>query len=220
MNPEVAPLPQQAFSAIILAGGHCSRLGRNKSLLQSDAQPLIARSVHSLASLCDDLIVVTNHPDRYASLSLPVRLVPDERPGVGSLMGIYSGLRVARHPWAVTVACDMPFLNLDLLRYLLPLARGHDVVIPRVGGWLEPLHAIYGRACLPEMARLLQEGQRQIIAFFSQVRVRYVEEQEVDRFDPEHLSFINVNTADDWEQTLALLQKRTDAAAAVPPRKT
>ena len=120
-------------------------------------------------------------------------------------MGIYSGLRAARYPHALVVACDMPLLSLPLLRYMLPLANGSDVVIPRVAGLLEPLHAIYGKACLPAMGRLLDQGQRQIIAFFGQVRVRYVEEDEIARCDPHHLSFVNVNTPEDWERVQRLL---------------
>jgi molybdopterin-guanine dinucleotide biosynthesis protein A len=165
-----------------------------------DGQPLLARTVQTLAPLSDDLIVVANDVRRIEDLELPARLIPDERPGVGSLMGIYSGLKVARYPRALAVACDMPFLNLPLLRYMLPLAAGHDVVIPRIGQWLEPLHAVYSRACLPAMARLLEQGRRQIIAFFDQVRVRYVEEAEIEPFDPAHISFVNVNTLEDWER--------------------
>jgi molybdopterin-guanine dinucleotide biosynthesis protein A len=157
--------------------------------------------------LSDDLVVVTNDADRYEPLTLPARLVPDEHRGIGSLMGIYSGLKVARHTHALVVACDMPFLSLPLLRYMVPLAPGQDVVIPRIGGFLEPLHAIYSRACLPAMARLLAEGRRQIIAFFDEVRVRYVEEAEVDQLDPDHLSFVNVNTPDDWERAQRLLKQ-------------
>jgi molybdopterin-guanine dinucleotide biosynthesis protein A len=191
-------------SVVILAGGQSSRLGQDKAFLVLDGQPLVARTAHRLAALSDDLIVVTNDPARYEPLGLPARLLPDERPGEGSLMGIYSGLKAARYSHAVVVACDMPFLNLALLRTMLPLANGYDVVIPRLDGLLEPLHAIYGQACLPAMARLLERGQRQIIAFFHEVRVRYVEEDEVDRFDPLHLSFLNVNTPEDWERVQEL----------------
>jgi molybdopterin-guanine dinucleotide biosynthesis protein A len=124
------------------------------------------------------------------------------------LMGIYSGLKAARHPQALAVACDMPFLSLPLLRYMLPLAEDHDVVIPRVGGYLEPLHAVYSTACLPAMARLLAQGRRQIIAFFDEVRVRYVEADDVDRLDPRHLSCVNVNTPEDWERVQQALREK------------
>jgi molybdopterin-guanine dinucleotide biosynthesis protein A len=194
-------------SVLILAGGQSQRLGQDKSLLMLAGQPLLVRTVHRLAALSDDLIVVTNQPQRYERFALPARLIPDERRGVGSLMGIYSGLRAARHDHALAVACDMPFLNLPLLRYMLSLVDDYDVVIPRLDGLLEPLHAVYSKACLPHIRSLLDQGQRQIIAFFDRVRVRYVERDELDRFDPLHRSFMNVNTPADWECVQSLLEQ-------------
>ena len=195
-------------SAIILAGGQSKRLGKDKSLLLMDGRPLVAHAVDKLSALSDDLMVVTNSPERYEPLALPVRFVPDDRPEVGALMGIYSGLKAARYPLALAVACDMPFLNRSLLEYMLPLTDGHDLVIPRLGGFLEPLHAIYSKACLPAMARLLDQGRRQIVGFFHEVRVRYVEEDEIERFDPRHLSFVNVNTPQDWRRVQELLKEQ------------
>jgi len=208
MTEDTTFFPKHQISAVVLAGGQSSRLGSDKSFLLMEDQPLVAHTVRKLAVLSDDLIVVTNDPARYKPLALPVRLVPDEKPGVGALMGIYSGLKAVHHSQALIVACDMPFLNLSLLRYMLPLAGGHDIVIPRLGEFLEPLHAIYTKACLPAIACLLEQGRRQITAFFHEVRVRYVEAGEIDRFDPDHLSFINVNTPQDWDRVQALIGKQ------------
>lgn len=180
------------------------RLGRDKAFLDLDGQPLVVRTVRKLAALSDDVIVVTNDPARYEPLALEARLVPDEERGWGALMGIYSGLKAAYHRRALLVACDMPFLSLPLLRYMLPLADGYDVVIPRPGGLLEPLHAIYSEACLPHIAHLLAQGRRRITAFFHAVQVRYVEDDEIERFDAQHLAFVNVNTVEDWERVLGL----------------
>jgi molybdopterin-guanine dinucleotide biosynthesis protein A len=205
------PPSDMAVSAVILAGGKSRRLGEDKSFLVVDGQPLIARMAGRLTALSDDLIIVTNEPKQYEPLALPVRLVPDEQPGVGSLMGIYSGLKVADHHHALVVACDMPFLSVPLLRYMVrlivprPLTGDYDVIIPRLGDLLEPLHAIYSKTCLPAIAQLLAQERRQIIAFFPQVRVRYVVEDEINRFDPYHLSFVNVNTPEDWAQVQTLL---------------
>lgn len=200
-----------ALSVVILAGGHSRRLGRDKSLLELDGQPLLARTVQRLDALGDDLVVVTNDAARYESLSLAARFVPDEKPGMGSLMGIYSGLQATCHPHALVLACDMPFLDLPLLRYMASLAPGHDVVIPRLGSLLEPLHAIYGKSCVPIIEELLDRGERKIVAFLQSVRVRYVEEAELDRFDPEHLSFVNVNTPQDWVRVQTLLAHHNSA---------
>jgi molybdopterin-guanine dinucleotide biosynthesis protein A len=194
-----------SVSGVILAGGRSQRLGIDKAFLPILGQPLVARTVQKLAALSDDVIVVTNQPASYAALRLPVRLVRDEVPGQGALMGIYSGMKAARHPRAVVVACDMPLLSLPLLRYMTTLAAEYDVVIPEIDGMFEPLHAVYGQACLQPMARLLAASEHQIIAFFPEVRVRAVDQREIDAFDPDRLSFLNVNTREDWERAQLIL---------------
>ncbi len=189
---------------MVLAGGQSRRLGTDKALLPILGRPLIVRAVASLGELTDDLLVVTNSPARYEQLGLPARFVADEQPGYGSLMGVYTGLKQARYPHALVVACDMPFLSLPLLRYMVSLAAGCDVVVPAVGDWLEPLHAIYGKACLGPIERMLEAGERKIVRFFPEVRVRVVQEAEIDRLDPQRLSFLNVNTPEDWDTIRAI----------------
>lgn len=204
--------PTAGVSAIVLAGGRSRRLGTDKALLPFLGKPLIARIASALGELTDDLIVVTNQPARFTALDLPARLVSDERPGLGSLMGIYSGLKQSRYWHALVVACDMPLLSVSLLRHMTTLVAGYDVVIPEVNGMLEPLHAIYGKGVLGPMARQLESGERQIIQFFPQVRVRVLREREIDVFDPEHLSFANVNTRQDWDT----IQERLSTGSSYP----
>ncbi|HSJ56071.1 MAG TPA: molybdenum cofactor guanylyltransferase [Anaerolineae bacterium] len=187
------------ISAVVLAGGQSQRLGRDKAFLPVGGQPLVAYVVETLSALSDDVIVVANNLEVYEDLGLRARLTRDEERGKGSLMGIYSGLKLARHEYALAVACDMPFLNVDLLRYMVGLVPGYDVVVPRDGDLVEPLHAIYGKACLDPMAIQLQAAKRRIIAFFDAVRVRYVEAAEIAQFDPDRLSFVNINTPADWD---------------------
>jgi molybdopterin-guanine dinucleotide biosynthesis protein A len=194
---------------VILAGGRSRRLGMDKSLLELDGQSLLARTVYKLTALSGDIIVVTNNPESYEHLALEARFVPDEQPGAGALMGVYSGLKAAVHDSALTVACDMPFLNVPLLHYQLLKRYGHDVVVPRLGNMLEPLHAVYSKRCLPFMAALLDQGRRQIIAFFGEVKVYHVDEHEIALFDPLHLSFLNVNSLSDW-QLAQKVQSRSD----------
>jgi molybdopterin-guanine dinucleotide biosynthesis protein A len=192
-------------SGIVLAGGQSSRLGTDKSFVNVNGQSLIEQIVAKLARLSDDVIIVTNSPEKYDRLE--AKLVGDIYPGKGALGGIYSGLRAAANAYSLVVACDMPFLDLNLLRYMILLACGHDVVIPRIGGLLEPLHAIYSQSCLEPIDRLLARGGLKIIDFFSEVRVRYVEEDEVDIFDPQRLSFFNVNTPNDLEEVKKLVRR-------------
>ncbi len=113
-----------------------------------------------------------------------------------------------RYKRGLVVACDMPLLNLNLLRYMILLSANFDVVIPRIGGKTEPLHAVYSKACIEPIASLLRRNELRIIGFLSQVQVRYVEDHEVDIFDPEHLSFFNINTQDDLMLAQELIRRR------------
>jgi molybdopterin-guanine dinucleotide biosynthesis protein A len=161
--------------------------------------------VEKMARIGDEVIIVTNSPQRYGYLG--ARLVSDVYPGKGALGGIYSGLEAAHNHHSLVVACDMPFLDLNLLRYMILLSPGQDVVIPRVGGLTEPLHAIYSKKCLQPIERLLSAGGFKIIDFFPEVRVRYVEEQEIKLFDPRCLSFFNINTLADLEKAQSLARR-------------
>lgn len=199
MTREARSVRDQGISAVILAGGKSRRLGTDKALLELDEQSLLARVVYKLAALSDDLIIVTNSPQSYGHLGLEARFVPDERPGHGALMGIYSGLKAASHEHAAVVACDMPFLSIPLLQHMRHGLGGCDVVIPRFDDMVEPLHAIYGRRCLAPMADALAQGKRQIISFFGSVQVCYVQESTIDRFDPLRVAFLNINTSADWQ---------------------
>lgn len=194
------------ISAIVLAGGESQRLGVDKSLLKVNDAWLLERILKTMSTLSDDLLVVANARPEFAGL--PAHVVPDAYPGTGPLGGIYSGLRAMRHQRGLFVACDMPLLNLPLLRYIILLSTDFDVVIPSVNNKTEPLHAVYSKACMQPIEELLRYGERRIVSFFPKVRVRYVTENEADVFDPEHLSFFNINTMDDLELAKRLLHRQ------------
>ena len=182
-------------SGIVLAGGGSRRLGQNKALVTLGERKLIEVVLERLGRVCEDLVISTNDPDKFAFLG--VRMAKDVYPQRGVLSGLYSGLEAARYPHAVAVACDMPFLNPSLLRFMILHVPGHDVVVPRLSAGLEPLHAIYARTCLEPMREALESGRLRIVDFWDQVKVRYVEEQEIDILDPDRLSFFNINTSAD-----------------------
>jgi molybdopterin-guanine dinucleotide biosynthesis protein A len=148
--------------------------------------------------LSEEVIIVGNEVDKYEELEAIV--MTDVYPGKGALGGIYSGVKRASNARSLVVACDMPFLNVSLLRYMQALAASYDVVIPRMDQQTEALHAIYSKGCLPFVERQLRREDLRIIHFFPQVRVRYVEQEEIEIFDPQYLSFFNINTEADLEK--------------------
>ncbi|HLC23614.1 MAG TPA: molybdenum cofactor guanylyltransferase [Dehalococcoidia bacterium] len=201
------------ISGIILAGGRSSRLGKDKVFEVIGKETLIERAVRQLAELdeLDELIVVTS--ERVAPLldafRLRARIVKDVHIGQGPMGGLHAGLLAAGNDYSLVVACDLPFLNQDLLRYMIGLRRGYDMVVPRVSGMIEPLHAVYSKSCLPAIERRLNEGRSMVYSLLEGVRVRFVEQEEVEKFDPKRLSFFNINSTADIEKARAMARDLT-----------
>ena len=200
------PLASVAASGVILAGGLSRRLGRDKALVSISDQPLIQRVIERVEQLSQEIVVVVADQNRAADLPLAQehRVVLDCYPGTGSLGGIFSGVDAASNGWTLVVACDMPFLNLALLRRMMALTEDADAVVPLVDGRPEPTHALYSKACLPFIEPRLISVDLKISGFYDEVRVRYLSEEDVAALDPEFLSFFNVNTPEDLDRALSL----------------
>ena len=196
-------------SGIVLAGGMSRRLGRDKALERLGGEPLIRRVIGRLSQVSHETVVVVADMERGAALPLPgsARAAVDIYPGKGSLGGIFSGLSASGNRWGVVVACDMPFLNMGLFRHMLSLKEGYDAVVPVIEDRPEPTHAIYSKKCLSHIEKRLQADDLKISRFFDEVKVRYVPEEEVATFDPEFLSFFNINTQGDLDRALALVSQ-------------
>jgi molybdenum cofactor guanylyltransferase len=154
----------------------------------------------------NDVFIVASDRPEYEQFGF--RVAPDRFPHSGSLGGIYTALREAESDYCVVLACDMPLVNVGLLRHMAGVERNYDVLVPSLpserseqGGeeTLETLHAIYSKACIPAIERQLNAGVFKVIGFFSEVRVRKLPEDEVRAFDPQLLSFFNTNTPDEFE---------------------
>jgi molybdopterin-guanine dinucleotide biosynthesis protein A len=190
----------------LLAGGKSSRMGTDKSFVRVLGRPLIEEVLAQVAGLGSETLIVTNRPDDYRYLGLP--LFSDVLPDKGALGGIYTALHSATQPYVFCLACDMPFIVRPLLDYfvtLLPDANA-DVIMPRLGAEAEPFRALYARTCLAPIRAALDAGKMRVISFFPEVRMRFVDEPEIDRFDPAHRSFFNVNTPEDLAQARRLAE--------------
>jgi len=190
------------LTVAILAGGKSSRMGTDKSFVRVLGRPLIEDVLAQVAGIGAETIIITNRVDDYRTLGLP--LFTDVLPDKGALGGIYTALHSSSQPHTLCVACDMPFVVRPLLDYLISLIPEADAIVPRLNGEAEPFRAIYSRVCLSPIRAALDAGKMRVISFFPDVRVRFVDEPEIDRFDPQHLSFFNVNTPEDLEQALRL----------------
>ena len=201
-EPSTVPM-----SCIVLAGGKATRLGRDKTFENIGHTSLLHRVLACLSYYGGEITIVTAENKLLPQLDdFPgLKITTDIYPNKGPLGGIHSGLTASNSLHNLVVACDMPFLNRDLVSYMMQLSDGFDIVIPRFNGMVEPLHAIYSKECLAAMEHLLNLGRLSLLQLLKLVRVRYVESEEIDKFDPEHLSFLNINTEADLERARKLL---------------
>jgi molybdopterin-guanine dinucleotide biosynthesis protein A len=179
--------------------------GKPKSLLELGGRRIIERVLDAVAPAVADVLIVTNTPELYGFLGVP--MVADVYPDHGSLGGIFSGLAAAPGDAAFTVACDMPFLHREVARLVVSRAAEGDVVIPRVGQQLQTMHAVYGKACLAPIEARLRAGRLKIVGFFDSVRVVEIDEAAVARHRAPDVVFMNVNTPDELAHARALAQE-------------
>ena len=194
-------------AGVVLAGGLSRRLGRDKAVEVFDREPLVHRVIGRLSELVDEVVVVANNSERAGALPLPdgVKTAVDIYPDTGSLGGIFTGVSFVESEWSIVVACDMPFLNMDLFTHMLTLCPDQDVVVPVLDGRPEPTHAIYSKSCLEHIETRLRVNDLKITRFFDDVRVQYVLQETIDLYDPRRISFFNVNTPTDLACALSLL---------------
>jgi molybdopterin-guanine dinucleotide biosynthesis protein A len=186
------------LTVVIQAGGESRRMGRDKALIPFLGRPLIERVISRVEHLADEILVTTNRPQDYKFLGLP--LFPDMIPDRGALGGLYTALQAARQPLVAVVACDMPFVQSDLLAYERDLLQNTaiDAAIPKTEGGTEPFHAVYRRdTCLPEIRSAIQAEKWRVDSWFSRVNIYYLTEDEISPLDPRGLAFNNVNTPEE-----------------------
>ncbi len=187
--------PLKDITGIILAGGKSLRYGRDKAFEPFDGVPLIKRVINAMEEVFEEVIIIANEPDKYSCLKHEV--YEDVVKGIGPIAGILTGIMHIKNEAGFFVACDMPFLIPAFIRHIANIRNGFDIVIQRVGKNIEPLHAVYTKDCLPFIKRSIWQRRFSIRSFFPQVSVRYVEEDEIRRYDPELSFLVNINKPED-----------------------
>jgi len=185
-----------AVAAVVLAGGQNSRMGgADKAFLTVDGQPAVQRTLRLLQRCFPQVVVVSNRPEKYASFD--VEVTRDEYLGAGPLGGIHAGLRLVRHPYTFVVACDMPFLRVEPIAFLVNAIDGQDAIVPWWKGDIEPLHAVYASRLRQRMDEALAAGHHAVRQFLPTIRVDYIPEAVMRSVEGADESFRNVNTPEE-----------------------
>ena len=201
LNVHKNPLP---VTGVILAGGKSRRMGENKALMRLGDISLIEHVIRCLHDVTDELLLVTNSPTEYTHLDVPMQ--GDILPGTGALGGVYTGLTHASHDTVLCVACDSPFLEPKLLTYLVSILGEYDAVMPETfthqdntQTTLQTLCAAYSKRCLPIIALMLRESELRVHALQERAHIKHVSPKVWQKFDPDGISFFNINTPEDFE---------------------
>jgi molybdopterin-guanine dinucleotide biosynthesis protein A len=182
-------------------------MGQDKGLVKLAGIPLIEHVLNRLNGVADETIITSNNPDSYRYLKLPI--ASDKVPGVGALAGLQTALQAAKGDYVFVVACDMPLVNRQLVKFIVSQANDVDLVIPLFNDRYQPFHALYRRDTgLKAIEQSISDNQRRMISIHSKLKVREIQSIEFEDIDPMGDSFVNVNDP----QELAQLEKKLAAS--------
>ncbi len=178
-------------TAFIIAGGRSSRFGEDKALFPYAGRTLIEHVIETIRPAIGRIAIVADIDGRYDFPGVPC--FGDIVPGYGPLGGLHTALHRSETERAFLFACDMPGLDVHLIRYMSSISQGFDVTVPFCGGEYEPLHALYSKKCIGHVEKCLENNRRRIISFFGDVSLRNVTEEEIRRFVDPNRAFRNIN---------------------------
>jgi molybdopterin-guanine dinucleotide biosynthesis protein A len=198
--------PKHQASCIILAGGKDTRMGQEKAFLKIGKKTIIEEQKKALSKIFEEIIIVTNTLKSFKNVN--AKVIKDVIPDVGPLGGLYSGLTVSSNIHSFLIACDMPFIDLQLIDYMIKQIGENDIVIPLSSKGIETLFAVYSLNCLETIRQQIEFRNLKLLDILNFFKVRYISQEEVEKFDPKEFSFFNVNSPKDYEEALKIWLKR------------
>ena len=182
-------------SGAILAGGENTRMPVLKAFIKVEGMPIIERSLKTYQPLFRDSVIVTNQPELYSQFG--IKMLGDVCNIGGPMTGIFTSLINSSDPWVFVSACDMPFLNRDLIEHMASFRKGYEAVVPIQNGNPEPLHAFYSSRLASSMEKALLSNNRALKDFLLSKKVKYLPVIDMIKHDPGAKSLINLNTPQD-----------------------
>jgi len=190
-------------SVVILAGGQGERLGQDKTTIELGGLTLLQRVIRTAEQLSEDIICVAREDQRITAGG--VSIVRDPPGNSGVLPAILAGLQRASSDWVFLTACDMPFIQIPFVQYMLSLCDSHTIIVPKISAGLEPFHALYHHRVIPSLQAAINRREKRVVSFYHGQDIREVNENEIKRFDPHLISFFNINTDEDLSRAFELV---------------
>ena len=173
------------ISGVLVAGGRSRRMGQDKRFMKVGGASVFERTLSVLRVTFAENIVVLAEPIEGLDVQrCPV--VYDLIPNAGSLGGLYTGLMTASRSRVFALACDMPFLDPEVIRFMLSQDESADVIVANLGGRFQPMHAVYSKRCVPFLQAMAQRNELKIQNLFHQnaLRMKILTENHLQAFGP------------------------------------
>ncbi len=200
----------KTICGVVLAGGKSRRMGKNKSLISFRGKPLIEHVTDVLSQIFSEVVIVcdaqSHAENRFAHLPFPI--LCDQREALGPIAGIETALKTLHGKGIFVVAADMPFIKDTVIKEMCLHTTAYDLVIPKLGGRLHPLHAFYSAQCLKPITTAIHSNQLALHPLSRVVRSYFFPEKCFRKFDPTLKSVFNINTPEDLTTASALIRNR------------
>lgn len=178
-------------SGVILAGGKSTRMKFNKAFASIAGQPVVQIILDKFKHFFNETLIISNEPQLYEKLGYAI--YPDVFPGLGPVAGIHSALYHARYDRVFVMGCDMPFMNMALVKFLLDSLEDYECVVPELDSHLQPLSAVYSKRCLPVLTQCLENDKLKLVRVFEELYTRVITNQQMEDFGNPREIFMNVN---------------------------
>ena len=198
------------MTGIIICGGKSRRFnGFPKHLLKIGKKYLIEIVLEKFNLLFSETIVVSNREDFLEEFSSKYnfKVVKDVIPHKGTIGGLYSGVLSSTNYHSFAAGCDMPFINIELIRFMLNDYKNYDAIVFQINAKFEPLLAVYSKRCIDVIKQQIEEDDLTVSKIFHKVSTKIISQEEIERFDPHFYSFFNINTPDDYKKALEIYKK-------------
>ena len=198
-------------AAIILAGGSGTRMGGvSKSDLIFENTTFLTRKIRFAEQMCSEIIISAAAETgeykldsfNHTAGNIPIRIVRDESKGHGPLMGILSALKASQFEVNFITTVDSPIISIPFAEYLIQELGDNDAHVPLWNGYPEPLFAVYRKSCIPFIQESILQNRRKIVSFYDKISVKYADSELVKVYDADGLSFININTQEEYHKLL------------------
>lgn len=192
--------PAPPVYGLVMAGGHSTRMGTDKSAVNFHGMPQGTYCAELLGGTLDRVWVSTRKgaPDDAAFAGLA--RIEDAYEDIGPMSGVLTAMdREPDAAWFV-LACDLPFIDEHAVRELID---GRDAgrmatAFMASDGFFEPLCAIYEPHIAPLLRERLEARRYSLRHVLTDADVRMV-------CPPEDRTLTNVNTPEELEEVRARL---------------